>query len=99
MLVSADTISVSMPNRYQLAFVASTLLSFFTLLFLSRAALSLLARAGYDPANIILIGLPSTPSQPTMAFPDLSHVLTSPLFAALAVVIAGALYYMSQSSA
>jgi len=88
-----------MPNRYQLVFVASVLLSFSALFFLSRTALYLLARAGYDPANIILIGLPPTPAQPTMAFPDLSHVLTSPLFAALAVAIAGTLYYMSQSSA
>lgn len=61
-----------MPNRYQLAFLSSTLLSFFSLFFVSRYIHRFLLNAGYDPANIILIGLPNhsssqTPSPPLMA--------------------------------
>lgn len=54
-----------MPNNYQLAFLASTLLSFFSLVFLSRYIQRLLVDAGYDPANLILLGLPKDTSQPT----------------------------------
>ncbi|KAL9716071.1 NADH-cytochrome b5 reductase [Leucoagaricus gongylophorus] len=90
-----------MPNRYQLALVVSTVASFSALFLLSRAVLGLLSRAGYDPANIILIGLPSTPAQPAMSLlssVDLGHVLTSPALVALAVTIAGTFYYFFHST-
>jgi len=54
-----------MPNIYQLAFLASTLVSFFSLFFLSRYVHRLLVDAGYDPANLILLGLPKDTSQPS----------------------------------
>lgn len=101
-LILLDCICPStMPNRYQLALVVSTVASFSALFLLSRAVLGLLSRAGYDPANIILIGLPSTPAQPAMSLlssVDLGHVLTSPALVALAVTIAGTFYYFFHSS-
>ncbi|KAF9455708.1 NADH-cytochrome b5 reductase [Collybia nuda] len=47
-----------MPNRFQLAFLASLLLTFFSLVLLSRFVNSKLIAAGYDISHIILIGLP-----------------------------------------
>ncbi|KAJ3561966.1 hypothetical protein NP233_g9866 [Leucocoprinus birnbaumii] len=103
-----------MPNRYQLAFLASTFASFFSLFFLSRYVLRLLAAAGYDPSRIILIGLPDNPPAeplPTMAFlnelravtlpvvgeTDLVQVVSSPIFFASAVVLAGTAYFISKT--
>ncbi|KXN89856.1 NADH-cytochrome b5 reductase 1 [Leucoagaricus sp. SymC.cos] len=71
-----------MPNRYQLTFLASTFASFFSLFFLSRYLLRLLADAGYDPSRIILIGLedkgPATPLPP-MSFLDGLRSVTLPV--------------------
>lgn len=47
-----------MPNRFQLAFLASLLLTFISLVLLSRFVNSKLVAAGYDISQIILIGLP-----------------------------------------
>lgn len=71
-----------MPNRYQIAFLTSTFVSFFSLFFLSRFLLRLLADAGYDPSRIILIGLPdnSPPKpKPGMAFLNELRSVTLPV--------------------
>jgi cytochrome-b5 reductase len=47
-----------MPNRFQVAFLASLVLTFTSLLLLSRFLNSKLVAAGYDISQIILIGLP-----------------------------------------
>ncbi|KAF9443712.1 ferredoxin reductase-like protein [Macrolepiota fuliginosa MF-IS2] len=103
-----------MPNRYQLAFLVSSFTSFFFLFFLSRYVHRLLLDAGYDPANIILIGLPNHPapttdmsalfsslravSLPLVGETDLIQIVTSPAVVASAFVIAGTAYFLTQTS-
>lgn len=72
----------TMPNNYQLAFLASTFASFFALVFLSRYVQRLLVDAGYDPANLILLGLPKSskpPPPPIMSANFLDTLRTVPL--------------------
>lgn len=61
-----------MPNKHQLAFLASFLSVFFSLVFISRYLGARLREAGYDINNLILLGLPKDNSTPTT--PPLSVV-------------------------
>lgn len=102
-----------MANRFQLAFLVSTVASFFALFFFSRLVLRLLVDAGYEPSHLILLGLPINPS-PTTPFKfsrpmgvfnlpllgevDLFGTLTNPPFLASAFLIGGTLYLLTRSS-
>jgi cytochrome-b5 reductase len=98
-----------MPNRFQLAFLASTFASFFALFFLSRLILRLLADAGYNPSHLILLGLPISPDPldpstpmgvlnlPLLGEVDLVSSLTYPPFLASAFVIGGTLFLLTRS--
>lgn len=63
-----------MPNRYQLAFLASLSISFTSLVLLSRYINSALIAAGYDISQLILIGLPHH-NPPTMPSIDPQQLL------------------------
>lgn len=56
-----------MPNRQQIAFLSTFLLTISSLILLSRYINSKLVAAGYDFSRIILIGLPDGPQLPPMA--------------------------------
>lgn len=66
-----------MPNRYQLVFLASTFASFFALFFISRYIHRPLLDADYDPANLILIGLPKNEPDSLPPTPNMSAFLTN----------------------
>jgi cytochrome-b5 reductase len=51
---------ISMPNRYQLTFLASFVLTFACLYIVSEYISAALKSAGYDISQLILIGLPKT---------------------------------------
>lgn len=61
-----------MPNRFQLGFLASFALVFSALLLTSNFIRAKLTQAGYDPAQLILLGLPKHdddgPFRPPSAF-------------------------------
>ena len=71
-VVSDDELSIDdllspvsrMPNLYQLAFLASLIFTFLTLVLLSHFINAKLVKAGYDFSRLILIGLPDHPPPP-----------------------------------
>jgi cytochrome-b5 reductase len=58
-----------MPNKYQLAFLATFLSVFTALILLSRFLDAQLIAAGYDIRNLILIGLPKPTPPPVQSHP------------------------------
>jgi cytochrome-b5 reductase len=68
-----------MPNRYQLAFLASLFLTFTALLLTSRFINSKLLAAGYDISELILIGLPKNTNPTPTAMGEVTVPLLSNL--------------------
>ncbi|KAF8912843.1 NADH-cytochrome b5 reductase [Gymnopilus junonius] len=66
-----------MPNKYQLAFLASFLAVFSTLLFLSSFISRRLSEAGYPISHLILLGLPKPDTPPHMSSFDLNQLQES----------------------
>lgn len=73
-----------MPNKYQLAFVLSCALSTASLIFAFRAINHSLLAAGFDFADIILLGLPKDKDHPEMGNHDLQEMLRNLDFKELA---------------
>ena len=87
-----------MPNRYQLAFLASFVGVFAGLVLLFNFVKAKLKVAGYDVSQLILIGLPqdetSTPPQlPSWLSSPNSNMFAQLLAIILAAVTSAAIYY------
>ncbi|KAK7064466.1 NADH-cytochrome b5 reductase [Favolaschia claudopus] len=95
-----------MPNRYQLAFLASSVGTFLVLVSLFHYLKSKLAAAGYDLNNLILLGLPKEDSPdehygmdfhavdlPYFGTQDLAAIASSPAFiVSTGLIVAGILF-------
>lgn len=87
-----------MPNRYQLAFLASFVGIFGGLVLLSSFIKARLRAAGYDISQLILIGLPKDdihppPQQPAWLSSPRTNMFAQLLALILAVVTSAAMYY------
>lgn len=92
-----------MPNRYQLAFLASFVGVFSVLILVSNFVKAKLRAAGYDISEIILIGLPKDETRTPPPLPAwLSSKNTDMYAQLLAVVLAAitsvAIYYKFAAS-
>ncbi|PFH54645.1 hypothetical protein AMATHDRAFT_134112 [Amanita thiersii Skay4041] len=88
-----------MPNRYQLAFLASLTLTFSFLVALLHFINARLIAAGYNISNLILIGLPNPKPAPMSSKPqdtfDFNDLAGSPLLAAVAAILLASVLYLT----
>ncbi|KAI0078947.1 NADH-cytochrome b5 reductase [Panus rudis PR-1116 ss-1] len=85
-----------MPNRYQAVFLLSSISVFLSLVFASKFITAKLKEAGYDPAQLILIGLPKDDAtrNAEKTMPDFNSSNFQQLLAlVLAIVTSAAIYW------